>query len=86
MVEIGGSFGTPRLKVDASVLKMRGDPMMDSSHSTSSMGKGAASRQRFQSNGFVKDVANFFHLNRRLQSIEETPSEDAGELFNPITT
>ena len=62
MKEVASSYGTPTMRVDASMLKIRGDPSLEPELFQRGHSYGVASREKFQGDGLVKELADWVHL------------------------
>lgn len=59
--DVASEYGTPTMRVDASKLKVRGDPEMEPDLFKRGHSYGKASEEKFQK-GLVKELADWVHL------------------------
>ena len=82
MKDVGSEYGTPTMRVDASMLQLRGDPYMDPELLKRSQGHGRPSPQFFQTKGLVKDLSEWVNLDQDFPDL----GPYASDLWSNITS
>lgn len=82
MKDLGSEYGTPTMRVDASMLKLRGDPYMNPELLKRNRSHGRPSPQFFQTKGLVKDLAGWVNLDQEFPDL----GPHASDLWSNITS